>query len=129
MVEQQACGKGMVMAARPEKKQYIPERGDLVWTDFDPAAGHEQMGHRPALVLSPVVFNKKFLLALVAPVTSRVRGHGFEVSLTGEKISGVVLCHQVKTIDFVERGLTFVEKAQASEVSEVLAKVRAIVTE
>ena len=129
MVERQARGKGMVMAARSEKKQYIPERGDLVWTDFDPAAGHEQMGHRPALVLSPAVFNKKFLLALVAPVTSRVRGHGFEVALTGEKISGVVLCHQVKTIDFVERGLTFAEKARASEVSEALAKVRAVVTE
>jgi mRNA interferase MazF len=119
----------MVMAVRSEKKQYIPERGDLVWTDFDPAAGHEQMGHQPALVLSPAVFNKKFLLALVAPVTSRVRGHGFEVALTGEKISGVVLCHQVKTIDFVERGLTFAEKARASEVSEALAKVRAVVTE
>lgn len=61
-----------------------------------------------------------------APVTSRVRGHGFEVALTGEKISGVVLCHQVKTIDFVERGLKFAEKAPASVVSEVLAKVRAI---
>jgi len=119
----------MVMAARSKKEQYIPERGDLVYMDFYPAAGHEQMGHRPALVLSPAVFNKKFLLALVAPVTSRVRGHGFEVALTGEKISGVVLCHQVKTIDFVERGLTFAEKARASEVSEALAKVRAVVTE
>ncbi len=119
----------MVMAVRSKKKVYIPERGDLVWTDFDPAAGHEQMGFRPALVLSPAIFNKKILLALVAPVTSRVRGHGFEVALTGEKISGVVLCHQAKTIDFVERGLRFVEKAPASVVSETLAKVRALVTE
>lgn len=118
----------MVMAVRSKRKQYIPERGDLVWTDFDPAAGHEQMGHRPALVLSPAIFNKKILLALVVPVTSRVRGHGFEVPLTGEKISGVALCHQVKTIDFVERGLTFAGKAPASVVSEALAKVRAIVT-
>ncbi len=117
------------MAAKSKKKQYIPERGDLVRTDFDPAAGHEQMGHRPALVLSPAIFNKKILLALVAPITSRVRGHGFEVSLSGEMISGVVLCHQVKTIDFVERGLQFVEKAPASVVSEALAKVKAIVTE
>ena len=61
--------------------------------------------------------------------SSLVRGHGFEVSLSGEKISGVVLCHQVKTIDFVERGLKFVEKAPASVVSEALAKVKAIVTE
>ena len=119
----------MVMAIKTGKKQYIPERGDLVWTDFDPAAGHEQKGHRPALVLSPAVFNKKILLALVAPVTSRVRGHGFEVALDGKKISGVVLCHQIKTIDFVERGLKFVEKAPASVVSEALAKVKAIVTE
>ena len=117
------------MAKKSEKQQYIPKRGDLVFTDFDPAAGHEQMGHRPALVLSPAVFNKKTLLALVAPVTSRVRGHGFEVALTGEKISGVVLCHQVKIIDFVEKGLKFAEKAPASAVSESLAKVRAIVSE
>ena len=117
------------MAAKSEKKVYIPERGDLVWTDFDPAAGHEQMGHRPAIVLSPAIFNKKVLLALVAPVTSRVRGHGFEVALTGKKISGVILCHQVKTIDFVERGLKFAEKAPSSAVSESLAKVRAIVSE
>ncbi len=119
----------MVMAEKSEKQQYIPKRGDLIWVDFYPAAGHEQMGHRPALVLSPAVFNKKTLLALVAPVTSRVRGHGFEVALTGKKISGVVLCHQVKTIDFVERGLKFAEKAPASAVSESLAKVRAIVSE
>lgn len=129
MVERQACRKGMVMAERPGKNQYIPERGDLVWTDFDPATGHEQMGNQPALVLSPAVFNKKILLVLVVPVTSRVRGHGFEVTLTGEKISGAVLCHQIKTIDFVENGLKFAEKAPASVVSEALAKVRAIVTE
>jgi len=116
------------MAVRSKIKQYIPERGDLIYTDFYPAAGHEQMGHRPALVLSPAVFNKKFLLALVAPVTSQVRGHGFEVALTGEKISGAVLCHQIKTIDFVERGLAFAEKAPVSVVSDTLARVRAILT-
>ncbi|WP_300459514.1 type II toxin-antitoxin system PemK/MazF family toxin [Desulfobacula sp.] len=110
-------------------KGYIPKRGDIVWIDFNPAAGHEQMGQRPAIVLSPSAFNKKILLALVAPITSRVRGHGFEVSFKGKKISGVVLCHQVKTIDFVERGLQFAEKAPASAISEVLAKVKAIVSE
>jgi len=108
----------MVMA-----KPYIPKRGDIAWTDFNPAAGHEQMGKRPAIVLSPSAFNKKILLALVAPITSRVRGHGFEVALKGKKISGIVLCHQVKTIDFIERGLQFAEKAPASVVSEVLSKV------
>ncbi len=110
-------------------KKYIPERGDLVWTNFDPAAGHEQKGKRPALVLSPASFNKKIMLAMVAPVTSRARGHGFEVPLEGEKIKGVVLCQQVKMIDFSERGLQFAEKASESVISDALARVRAIVSE
>jgi mRNA interferase MazF len=111
------------------KKKYIPKRGDVVWTDFDPAAGHEQMGKRPALVLSTAPFNKKIMLAMVAPITSRVRGHGFEVLLNGKKVSGVVLCHQVKMIDFAERGLRFSEKAPEIVTSDALAKVRAIVSE
>jgi mRNA interferase MazF len=111
------------------KKSYIPKRGDIVWTDFNPAAGHGQKGKRPALVLSPRVFNKKILLALVAPITSRVKGHGFEVSLISKKIIGVVLCHQVETIDFVERGVQFAEKAPVSVTSDVLAKVKAILSE
>jgi mRNA interferase MazF len=110
-------------------KRYIPKRGDIVWTDFDPASGHEQMGKRPALVLSPASFNKTVMLAMVAPITSRVRGHGFEVPLTGQKVSGVVLCQQVKMIDFIARGIRFAEKAPDDFVSVALAKVRAIVSE
>lgn len=109
-------------------KQYFPKRGDIVWTDFDPAAGHEQKGKRPALVLSPEPFNKKIMLALVAPITSRVRGHAFEVPLQGQKVTGVVLCQQVKTIDFIERGVAFAEKATDVVVADVLAKVRAIIS-
>ena len=109
-------------------KQYFPKRGDIVWTDFDPAAGHEQKGKRPALVLSPEPFNKKIMLALVAPITSRVRGHAFEVPLQGQKVTGVVLCQQVKTIDFIERGVAFAEKATDAVVADVLAKVRAIIS-
>lgn len=109
-------------------KQHIPERGDIVWTDFYPAAGHEQKGKRPALVLSPEPFNKKIMLALVAPITSRVRGHAFEVSLPGQGVSGVVLCQQVKMVDFIECGMAFAEKAPADVVTEVLARVRAIMS-
>lgn len=122
MAERRARREGMVMA-----KQYIPKRGDIVWTDFNPAAGHEQMGKRPAIILSPSIFNKKTRLALVAPITSRVRGHGFEVLLKGEKISGVILCQQVKTIDFVERGVQFAERASDQTINEVLAKVRTLI--
>ena len=109
-------------------KKYIPKRGDVVWTDFNPASGHEQMGKRPALVLSTTPFNKKIMLALVAPITSRVRGHGFEVPLAGIKVTGVALCQQVKMIDFTARGVRFAEKAPDQVVSEALAKVRAIVS-
>ena len=109
-------------------KNYIPKRGDVVWTDFDPASGHEQMGKRPALVLSTAPFNKRIMLSMVAPITSRVRGHGFEVPLAGKKVAGVVLCQQVKMIDFTARGIRFVEKAPDEVISEALAKVRAIVS-
>jgi len=112
-----------------KQRKYIPKRGDLVWVNFDPSAGHEQRGDRPALVLSEHIFNKKIGLALVAPVTSTVRGHGFEVVLTNtKKITGVVLCQQVKTIDYWERGLKYGEDAPANIVSEVLGKVRAIIS-
>ncbi len=109
-------------------KTYIPKRGDVVWTNFNPAAGHEQKGKRPAMVLSPDNFNIKIRLALVVPITSRIRGHGFEVLFKGKKIEGAILCHQAKTIDFVERGLQFAEKAPIDVVRDVLAKIKTIVT-
>ena len=107
---------------------YIPQRGDFVWVDFDPAAGHEQQGQRPALVLSEQSFNKIIGLALVAPITSRVRGHGFEVTINdATNINGVVLCQQLKTIDYKERDLQYVEKASSNVINEALRKVRVIV--
>ena len=109
-------------------KEYIPKRGDVVWTNFKPAAGHEQKGRRPVLVLSTKPFNITVKLAMAAPITSRVRGHGFEVPLSTRRIKGVVLCQQVKMIDYTARGIKFVEKTPESIVSEVLARVRAIVS-
>jgi mRNA interferase MazF len=82
---------------------------------------------RPALVLSPDAFNAKLKLALVAPVTSRVRGHGFEVALEGMKTTGVVLCQQVRVIDYEARGLRFIERAPAEVIDTVLSKVRLLV--
>ena len=91
-------------------KHYIPRRGDIVWTDFDPVAGHEQAHRRPALILSPESFNRYMKLALVAPITSRIRKHGFEVKLNQTEIEGVVLCHQARTIDYNARGVRFIGK-------------------
>lgn len=106
---------------------YTPKRGDIIWTNFDPSAGHEQAHKRPAIVLSPEPFNRQIRLALVAPITSRVRGHGFEVKLEQTQTRGVVLCHQVKTIDFEYRGVEFIENAPARVINEVLARVRVLV--
>lgn len=112
----------------PKRIQYIPSRGDIIYTDFDPAAGKEQNLDRPALVLSPKPFNSKIELALVAPITSTIRGHGFEVALDGTATKGVIMCHQIKVIDYQERGCKFMESAPESVVLDVLAKVRLLVS-
>ncbi len=112
----------------PRKITYGPERGDIVYLDFDPTLGHEQAKTRPALVLSPGIFNQQIKLALVAPITSRVRGHGFEVALSGTKTAGVVLCQQVRTVDFDARRIKFIENAPNNVVTDVLAKVRLLVS-
>ena len=81
-----------------------PARGDLIVMDFDPQAGHEQMKRRPALVISPVEFNDVFGLAFVAPITTKPKGHAFEVSLPpNSKVKGVVLVHQLKSLDWRAR--------------------------
>ena len=68
---------------------YIPERSDVIWVDFDPTRGVGIQKIRPALVLSPKAFNQRTRLVLVAPITSTVRGHAFEVSISGDQVSGV----------------------------------------
>lgn len=106
---------------------YVPARGDLVWLTFDPRAGHEQRGRRPALVVSPRSYNAKVGLALFCPVTSRVKRYPFEVELpdVGE-VSGVVLADQVKSLDWGAREASRIEAAAASVVAEVLAKIRTL---
>lgn len=82
----------------------VPERGDIIVLDFDPQAGHEQMKRRPALVLSPASFNEAFGLAFVAPVTTKPKGHAFEVPLpAGCGAKGVVMTHQLKSFDWRAR--------------------------
>jgi mRNA interferase MazF len=81
--------------------RYVPERGDLLWLTFDPQAGHEQAGRRPALVLSPAAYNRRAKLALVCPITSRAKGYPFEVALPAAlPLSGVVLADHLKSADW-----------------------------
>lgn len=91
-----------------------PERGDLVYLDFNPQAGHEQAGHRPAIVLSPKNFNQKTGFTICCPITKQKKGYPFEVELPdGLPITGVILTDQVKSLDWKARNLFI--KAQAPE--------------
>jgi mRNA interferase MazF len=96
----------------------------LIWLTFDPQAGREQAGRRPALVLSPAAYNEKASLALVCPISSRVKGYPFEVHLPeGLAISGVVLSDHLKSLDWTQRKAEFVARVPSEVISEVLARL------
>jgi mRNA interferase MazF len=102
-------------------RSYVPDAGDLVWLTFDPQAGHEQRGRRPALTLSPRSYNAKARLAIACPITSHVKGYPFEVALPDDaKVTGVVLADHVKNLDWNARRVEFAAHAP----TEVLADVR-----
>ena len=108
-------------------RPYCPKRGDIVWLTFNPTAGHEQAGHRPALVLSPEPYNRKVGLAVLCPITSRVKGYPFEVKLPdGFKVSGVVLSDQVKNLDWKARKVSFCCRAPSDVLRQVLNKLGTI---
>jgi mRNA interferase MazF len=104
-----------------------PQRGDLVWVSLNPQAGHEQAGRRPALVVSPIEYNERVGLALMCPVTSRVKGYPFEVALPEDLgISGVVLADQVKNLDWRVRQAEHAGTVPQPVVAEVLGKLNAL---
>ena len=105
---------------------YVPDRGDIIWIDFDPQAGHEQAGHRPALVLSPAAYNAKVGLLIACPMTTKLKGYPFEVPVAGPS-PGAALADQVKSLDWRARGAVFKGRASADEVMDVRKKLRALV--
>jgi mRNA interferase MazF len=103
---------------------YVPRRGDVVWLQFDPRAGHEQADRRPALVLSPESYNGRIGLALLCPITSQVKEYPFEVALpAGSTISGVVLSDQVKSLDWRARRADLIQTVPPRVTGEVLQKL------
>jgi mRNA interferase MazF len=109
------------MAAR-----YVPDAGDIVWLQFDPQAGHEQAGHRPAVVLSPASYNSRAGMIVCCPTTTRIKGYPFEVAITGQP-SSVVLADQVKSQDWRVRSATLKGRVSPAELAEVRAKLRALI--
>ena len=115
------------MATR--RAAFVPNRGDIIRLDFDPSAGHEQQGARPALVLSPAAFNR-FGMALACPITrggAFARGQAWTVALTGLATEGVVLCNQARMVDLRARRRQFIETAPTDVVAGVLARVATLI--
>lgn len=103
---------------------YCPKQGDVVWISFNPQAGHEQAGHRPALVLSPQSYNRKVGLAILCPLTNQIKGYPFEVRVPdGLKASGAVLADQVKSMDWRARKASRLCSLPETIVRQVLNKV------
>lgn len=103
---------------------YVPDVGDLVWLDFDPQAGHEQAGRRPALILSPRTYNHRAGLTIVCPISTKAKGYPFETHLpAGCGVTGVVLCDHLKNLDWKARRAERAGRAPAEVLEEVRAKL------
>lgn len=107
-------------------RSYVPDAGDIVWITFSPQTGHEQAGHRPAVVLSPAAYNAKTSLMLCCPMTSQIKGYPFEVIVSGSTPSAV-LADQVKSLDWRTRHAKRKGTIAAVELAEVRAKLRALI--
>ncbi len=104
--------------------EYVPARGDIIWITFQPQAGHEQAGRRPAMVLSPAAYNGKVGLAILCPITSQVKGYPFEVLIPeGAGVKGVILADQVKSLDWRAREAELICTLSEETVTEVLQKL------
>ncbi|MDR1997719.1 MAG: endoribonuclease MazF [Candidatus Margulisbacteria bacterium] len=109
------------------KKFYIPERGDIVWLNFNPQVGHEQRGHRPAVVISPKAYNAKIGLGLFCPITNQEKNYPFEVKLNKKEITGVILSDQIKSLDWTKRDIKFSSRLTKAEIMEVINKISVLI--
>lgn len=109
------------------RRPYVPDRGDIVWLQFNPQAGHEQAGHRPALVLSPASYNRLSGLMLCCPMTSQKKGYPFEVMVDdAPSRTSVVLADQVKSLDWKVRKAVKKGTAPSDVIMETLSKLQAL---
>lgn len=108
-------------------KSYIPQRGDIVWLEFDPQKGKEIKKTRPALVVSPAEYNEITGLALFMPVTSQIKQYPFESPIESPKIEGVVLCDQIRSMDWRARKATFIASLPEFQVLDILEKFKVLV--
>ena len=103
---------------------FIPERGDVVWLNFEPQKGKEIQKTRPAVVLSPSKYNVKSGLALFAPITSQIKGYPFEVIINSEQINGAVLCDQIRSMDWKVHKATKILSLDKRITENILSKIK-----
>jgi mRNA interferase MazF len=108
-------------------KEYIPKKGDLVILTFDPSAGHEQQGRRPALIISNEVFNKHVGLAIACPITNTDRNFPFHVKVESDNLTGFIMTEQIKSVDYNVRKVKFVERVSDEVMEKVLGIVESVV--
>ena len=111
------------------KRKYIPERGDIVWLNFNPQSGHEQKEKRPAVVISPREYNEKTGLGIFCSITSKIKVYPFEVKIVNKKIDGVVLSDQIKSLDWETREIEFIAKETSEKVDEIISKIGVLLFE
>lgn len=104
-------------------KKYIPNKGDVVWINFNPTRGSEQKGKRPAIIISPKSYNSISGLALLCPITSQTKGYPFEVSIEVKGVSGVVLTDQIRSIDWKERKIKYISSAEINTIFDICERV------
>jgi len=107
-------------------RRYVPDAGDIVWLNFTPQAGHEQAGHRPALILSPAIYNDKTSLMICCPMTTQVKNYPFEVLISGNPPS-VVLADQVKSLDWPTQKAKKKGVVTTDELADVSAEILALI--
>ena len=107
---------------------YEPDCGDIIWINFNPQSGKEQMGRRPAFVVSPLEYNRKVGLAIVCPITSQIKGYPFEVLISEKQTTeGVIIADQVKSLDWKVRKAEFIEKVKQAITDEVIEKLSLLI--
>jgi mRNA interferase MazF len=107
-------------------RAYVPDAADVVWLQFDPQAGHEQSGHRPALVISPANYNSKTGLMVCCPMSTKIKGHPFEVVTEVDGMECAVLSDQVKSLDWKIRRAKKKTTVSAEVMLHVRAKMKAL---
>lgn len=107
-------------------RSYVPNTAEVVWLEFDPQAGHEQAGHRPALVISPASYNGKSGLMVCCPISTKIKGHPFEVVTQVDGVDCVVLSDQVKSLDWKVRRAKRKAVVSADVMLHVRAKIKAL---